>query len=143
MPAAAQTVGLRWIKLVNPPEGGPDVFPSVAFKVARFWHDDAQASYIAGGYEGGRRWVRDFLPRMRACSWATCHETANEPGCNSNDDLRNLRLYSLGAMREADERGATRDSPFVVYSGRGVDRTVASLRSYQYNDVDTSHGYVY
>lgn len=105
MPAAAQTVGLRWIKLVNPPEGGPDVFPSVAFKVARFWHDDAQASYIRDGYEGGRRWVRDFLPRMRACSWATCHETANEPGCNSNDDLRNLRLYSLGAMREADERG--------------------------------------
>ena len=97
--------GAPWIKVVNPPEDSGDPFPGVQYKLARFWHDDTQGGYIAGGRAGGRQWVRDFLPRMRKCSWATAFETANEPGCNSPQNLANLREYSLGAMEEASANG--------------------------------------
>ena len=103
MPPLAADLGLQWIKMVNPPSANP--FPGVANRCLRFWHDSTQNDYIRDGYEGGRRWVRHFLPRMRERPWATCFETANEPDCNSNEGLANLRLYSLGAMREASDNG--------------------------------------
>lgn len=93
---------IEWVKIVNPP-GGAEPFPGVR-KVVRFWHDDVQAQYIAGGREGGRRWVREFLlPRTSTLDyWGNAvFETANEPVVHSPEQLRNLREYSLGAMEEA------------------------------------------
>jgi len=94
-----------WVKVVNPPPG-PDPFPGVR-KLLRIWHDDTQAGYIARGEAGGRQWVRDYLPKFRqVANWGeVVFETANEPDCNSNEGLANLRLYSLGAMKEAEANG--------------------------------------
>ncbi len=98
--------GADWVKIVNP-SAGTDPFPGVN-KLLRFWHDDVQLSYIREGRAGGVRWVRDFLPRFRQfANWSgiRAFETANEPPCNSPEDLKNLREYSLGAMEEANRQG--------------------------------------
>lgn len=97
--------GAEWVKIVNP-TAGPDPFPG-AKKLLRFWHDDVQLGYIREGRSGGARWVRDFLPRFQPfLNWGVVvFETANEPPCNSPDELRLLREYSLGAMEEANRQG--------------------------------------
>lgn len=97
--------GAYWVKIVNP-SAGADPFPGVN-KLLRFWHDDVQMGYIREGREGGRRWVREFYPRFQPfLGWGTVvFETANEPPCNSPEELRQLREYSLGAMQEADAHG--------------------------------------
>lgn len=105
MAALAAQQGHPWIKWVNPPEGGPNPAPGVPNHCVRFWHDPEQPRYIAGGEAGGRQYILDTLPRIRRVPWATCIELANEPDVNSNDGLRNLNLYSLGAMREAERHG--------------------------------------
>ncbi|MDD5220389.1 MAG: peptidoglycan recognition family protein [Candidatus Bipolaricaulis sp.] len=96
--------GAQWYKWINP--GGEDPCPEVPNKLTRFWTDDIDKSFIIQGRVGGSRFVREYLvPRWGERRWATAFELANEPGCNTPEDLANLREYSLGAMEEADARG--------------------------------------
>jgi len=104
MRQALRDWGVFWVKLVNPPESGEDPFPGV-LKLVRMWTDNIDESYISRGEEGGRDFVRHMLPQWRARPWAACYSLANEPGCNSNEEIVNLRAYSIGAMREASAHG--------------------------------------
>ncbi len=103
MPDVLGQLGSTWAKWLNPP-AGVSCFPGVKLDV-RIWTDDRDRRYIEAGEAGGRQFVRDMLPCWKQWPWATCYELANEPGCNGNDELRNLRLYTIGAMREASAQG--------------------------------------
>jgi len=95
-------LGASWAKLVNPPEGF--VLPNVPNTLVRIWTDNVDAGYIAGGRLGGRDYVRAMQPRWLR-NPATAYELANEPECNANAGLANLREYTLGAVEEAVRLG--------------------------------------
>ncbi len=102
--AVLRDMGAQWYKWIEP--GEQDPCPEVPNTCLRWWTDNIDADYIRDGREGGRRFVREYLlPRWQRRHWATCVETANEPDCNSNEGLANLREYSIGAMEEADKHG--------------------------------------
>jgi len=106
MQQAIRDLGSDWVKLVNPP-AGPDPMPRIKNKLVRIWTDNIDPAYIADGEKGGRAFVRRMLHEWRLRSWATCYSLANEPACNSNKELWNLRGYSIGAMEEARREGIT------------------------------------
>lgn len=97
-------LGSAWVKIVNPPLDRV-LFPNVPRVLVRFWTDDIDAVYIRDGRAGGARFVRDMLPRWRAVPEVGAWELCNEPDCNSNAGLANLREYSIGAMEEAERHG--------------------------------------
>jgi hypothetical protein len=97
--------GAQWAKIVDPPEN-VHILPSVPNVVVRFWGDDAAPGYIAGGYEGGRQYIRDVAERFgRVQARGKVLELWNEPDCNSNVGLRNLNSATMGAIAEANARG--------------------------------------
>lgn len=95
-------VGSSWVKTVNAPEGL--VFPGGQKHLCRLWTDDQDAGYIAGGRIGGRDFIRAMYPRWSKIP-AVAYELANEPDCNTNAGLINLREYTLGAIEEAVHLG--------------------------------------
>lgn len=97
-------MGSTWAKVVNPPEDGRRHFAQVPNLCVRFWTDDIDRAYISRGRDGGRDFVRMMAPRWRKCP-ATCYELANEPPCNTNQDLTDLREYTIGAILEANAQG--------------------------------------
>ena len=92
----------QWAKIVNPPSGF--VVPNVANTLVRLWTDNIDAGYIAGGRQGGRDFVRSMYPQWQR-NPATAYELANEPDCNTNQGLANLREYTLGAIEQAVQLG--------------------------------------
>ena len=98
MPGLLADLGSGWVKIVNP---SPTDFGKFAQKsLCRIWTDDIDARYLARGRQGGRDYVRDMYPRWAAVG-ATAYSLWNEPPCNSNEDLVNLREATLGAVEEA------------------------------------------
>lgn len=95
-------LGPQWGKIVNPAAGF--VLPNVANSLVRIWTDNIDAGYIAGGRRGGADFVRSMYPRWQQTP-ATAYELANEPDCNSNDGLANLREYTIGAIEQAAQLG--------------------------------------
>jgi len=105
MSDAIQTLGASWVKLVNPPADDP--MPEIAHKLVRIWTDSLDSQYIIRGREGGIDFVQNML-RVGGWGerrWATCYSLANEPECNSNEGIVQLRDYTLGAMAEASRQG--------------------------------------
>ena len=68
---------------------------NVANSLVRIWTDNIDGGYIADGRQGGRDFVRSMYPRWQQTP-ATAYELANEPDCNTNQGLANLREYTLG-----------------------------------------------
>jgi hypothetical protein len=101
--AAVRDLRAGWAKVVNP--GNTPIFPDAARLLVRFWTDDVDGSYIPRGREGGRDFVRDMADRWLGVPGGVAYELANEPDCNSNTGLANLREYTLGAIEEANRRG--------------------------------------
>jgi hypothetical protein len=100
-------IGAQWGKIVDPPLD-TDLFPDVPNVDARFWDDNAAPGYIARGREGGHSYVRDNLARWRRVrARSVAFELPNEPECNSNVGLANLREFTLGAIEEANAQGIT------------------------------------
>lgn len=95
-------LGPQWAKIVNPPAGF--VLPNVANSLVRIWTDNIDGGYIAGGRQGGRDFVRSMYPRWQQTP-AMAYELANEPDCNTNQGLANLREYTLGAIEQAAQLG--------------------------------------
>ena len=95
-------IGSGWVKIVNP---SPTDFGRFAQKgLCRCWSDDIDAQYISQGRAGGKAFVDRMFPRWQAIG-ATANELANEPDCNTNAGLINLREYTLGAIEEAAHLG--------------------------------------
>jgi len=104
----ADSLRPAWVKIVNPPRGA-DPFPG-QMKALRHWTDNWDRAYIARGHEGGRQYVRQMYDEewRYYLGWGGAHfELPNEPDCNSNEGLANLRLFTLGAMEEAARLGIT------------------------------------
>ena len=95
-------VGAGWVKTVNAPTGWTP--PGPVKHLCRVWTDNIDAGYIAGGRRGGRDFVRSMYPQWSR-NPATAYELANEPDCNTNQGLANLREYTLGAIEQADQLG--------------------------------------
>jgi murein DD-endopeptidase MepM/ murein hydrolase activator NlpD len=95
-------LGASWAKVVNPPGGF--VVPNVANSLVRVWTDDIDAAYISAGRAGGKAFVQHMAARW-AQNPATAYELANEPDCNTNAGLANLREYTLGVIEEAARLG--------------------------------------
>jgi len=87
-----------WVKTVN--AGAGFVVPNVANSLVRIWTDDIDAGYIAQGRAGGKAFVQRMWPEWQARP-ATAYSLWNEPPCNSNQDLANLREATIGAVEEA------------------------------------------
>lgn len=105
MDGALAAWGADGVKVVNP-GGGDDPFPSVPHKDIRFWTDEWIKPYIARGEQGGREVVQRLEADVRRCMpWATAVQYDCEQDCNTNEGLANLCAYSIGLMKEADERG--------------------------------------
>jgi hypothetical protein len=101
--AVVRDLRAGWAKQVNP--GSVPVFPDAPNFLVRFWTDDVDASYISRGRDGGRDFVRDMADRWLGVPGGVAYELANEPDCNSNEGLANLREYTIGAIEEANRRG--------------------------------------
>jgi len=91
-----------WAKIINP--ALYYVLSGAANSLVRIWTDDIDAAYISAGRAGGKAFVQRMFPRWQQ-NPATAYELANEPECNSNDGLANLREYTLGAIEEAASLG--------------------------------------
>ena len=99
-------LGPRWYKQVNPSPGQrPFADKTSARFNARIWTDDIDGQYISRGRQGGRDFVRHMEPRWRAIQGVSAYSLANEPACNSNEELAQLREYTLGAIEEAVRLG--------------------------------------
>jgi murein DD-endopeptidase MepM/ murein hydrolase activator NlpD len=92
----------QWGKVINPPSGF--VMPNMANVLVRCWTDDIDAGYIAQGRAGGKAFVQRMWPLWQARP-ATCYELWNEPDCNTNVGLANLREATIGAVEEAVHLG--------------------------------------
>jgi len=102
-----RAVGAGWAKIINSDLDTP-LLEGVAHTLVRFWCDDVAPGYIAQGYEGGRRFVREQYERLRRVQApGKVLELWNEPDCNTNDGLRNLNSATLGAIDAARELGVT------------------------------------
>lgn len=101
-------LGAVWAKIVNPPRGA-DPLPGVR-KAIRIHTDAWDRAYIARGHQGGRDYVRKMYDEhwRYYLGWGNvAFELPNEPDCNSNEGLEQLRLFTLGAMYEAAILGIT------------------------------------
>lgn len=103
----ARAIGVGWAKIVNP-DLDTRILEGIAHTLVRFWCDDVAPGYIAQGYEGGRRFVRDQYERFRKVQApGKVLELWNEPDCNTNEGLRNLNSATLGAIDEAQVLSVT------------------------------------
>ena len=102
LPSWLAETGSAWVKTVNTPAGW--AAPPGVKHLCRVWSDNIDAGYIAGGRQGGRDFVRSMYPRWQQTP-ATAYELANEPDCNTNQGLANLREYTLGAIEQAVSLG--------------------------------------
>jgi murein DD-endopeptidase MepM/ murein hydrolase activator NlpD len=102
LPTWLTDIGSAWVKTVNAPAGWSP--PPGVKHCRRIWTDPTDGSYIVRGRAGGCAFVSDMASRWQSVS-ATTMELWNEPDCNSNDGLTNLREATLGAIEEAARRG--------------------------------------
>ena len=98
LPSWLADMGSTWVKTVNaPPYWVP---PGGQKHCCRIWTDSTDAQYLSRGREGGRDYVRTMFPRWQQ-NPSECFALWNEPPCNSNEELVNLREATLGAVDEA------------------------------------------
>jgi hypothetical protein len=74
--------------------------------VVRFVNDSGEAAYIADGYSGGQRYVKDNIDRWhRVKAPNPVFELPNEPDCNTNTGIQALNAFTLGAIDTANNYG--------------------------------------
>jgi len=92
-------LGSTWLKIVDPREG-PDPAPGLR-KLLRFWTDSWDRDCIRRGRSGAEDYMaREMARWSRYTHWGyVVFELPNEPGCNSNEEIAQLREFTDWAIR--------------------------------------------